>query len=211
MARASKTVTFHAVTPPCENPATSIRILHVLGGRLWWPRRDLETAPHAPLCISPIHGALVASPGRASTNATGKPTTFSPHPCRGGDLGKSTSTSWVRRTEALTSRTRADTIPTSLVRIRTALRRPLHPTEAKNLASSSAVIRPRHSNQPVSAGSESAHRRTGSRQSFGKRFCQASGMGTRGLARCEERRKMHAYRRVHHGGEGLRRQVRVPR
>ena len=22
--------------------------MHVLGGRLWWPRRDLETTPHAP-------------------------------------------------------------------------------------------------------------------------------------------------------------------
>ena len=104
----------------------------------------------------------------------------------GGDLEKSTSTSWVRRTEASTSRTQADTMPTSSVRIRTVLPRPQHPTEAKNLASSSAVIRPRHSNQPVSAGSESAHRRTGTRQSFGKRFGTRRDRGKqKGLAQGE--------------------------
>jgi hypothetical protein len=56
--RARTHVAAPAVTPPCDHPAASTRILHVLRGRLWWPWRDLETTPHAPLRISPIHGAL---------------------------------------------------------------------------------------------------------------------------------------------------------
>ena len=75
-------------------------------------------------------------------------------------------------------------MPTSSVRIRTVLPRPQHPTEAKNLASSSAVIQPRHSNQLVSAGSESAHRRTPSCTKSPSHRCRKPCTGHQALRHC---------------------------